>query len=360
MQQTTDKKEEVSIIEAMQKLREYRDYYISRWKPIIAWTLLAASLGLTYSIIRKTTYIAQSSLMLDGGKNAPGGGSGLSSALQLAGQLGLIAGAGGYAVDEDKLVEILKSRRVVYTALLMKAEIGGKKDFLANHYLDMYNIRKRYEKIDYLKNFRFTTPDLEKLTFLQDSIIGLFYRNIIKKCLTIGKDTKSGIIEVKVETPSELFSKYFCEYTIDALSEFYLSNKTQKDRENLTVIQDRVDSVANALNIAENTYARWKDGSNRLVKVQGYIEEVKMRREVEILTVMYAEGTKNLEMAKFNLLLNAPVIQIIDKPILPLERNKASRILYTAVGGFLGFIMIFGYLGLRKIYSDAYRLSSRS
>lgn len=52
---------------------------------------------------------------------------------------------------------------------------------------------------------------------------------------------------------------------------------------------------------------------------------------------------KNLELAKVTLRKETPLIQIIDKPILPLKKERFGKVKGVIFGGFLGgfFIVIF-------------------
>ncbi len=52
-------------------------------------------------------------------------------------------------------------------------------------------------------------------------------------------------------------------------------------------------------------------------------------------TAIHTELVKNLEVARISLRLEAPLIQIIDVPIFPLEKKKVSRLKGLLLGGFL-------------------------
>ena len=63
---------------------------------------------------------------------------------------------------------------------------------------------------------------------------------------------------------------------------------------------------------------------------------------------MYIEATKNLELAKFNLLINTPIIQVIDKPIFPLEEKRPRAVVGFLSGFFLGGALFLGCIIIRK------------
>ena len=76
-------------------------------------------------------------------------------------------------------------------------------------------------------------------------------------------------------------------------------------------------------------------------------------REVEVLNTMYLEIVKNLEISKMTLLNQTPIINIIDKPILPLEEEKLSKTMAGILGGFLGGFLSVCFFIFGKLFKDA-------
>ena len=90
-----------------------------------------------------------------------------------------------------------------------------------------------------------------------------------------------------------------------------------------------------------------------IIKASGRLKELQLMREVEVLNTMYLEIIKNLEISKMTLLNQTPIIQIIDKPILPLEEDKISKTLAGILGGFLGGFLLVCFFVFRKLFKDA-------
>jgi uncharacterized protein involved in exopolysaccharide biosynthesis len=333
----------LSLREVIDKFKEYALELISKWKVILIVSVLFAFFGFLFSYFKAPVFIARSTIMLDQEKQ----GGGLGSYMQLAGQLGLMNG-GSSSINEDKLIALFKSRRIVTGALLKKATINQRNDLLINHLIDILN--KDKEKRE---NLYFKTNNTAGFTFKEDSILSRISNKIIDEYLAIEKQRLSGIITITIQTPSELFSQHFCEYLVQSVSEYYINNITKHDRETVDVTQSRVDSIAGELSNAENRYARWKDASNRLIKVQGFIEEIRLKRDIEVLSRMYGEAIKNLEISRFNALLNIPFIQVVDRPILPLEEKKIGLFLGTFAGGAIGALLIFIFLVSRRMFLNA-------
>ena len=83
------------------------------------------------------------------------------------------------------------------------------------------------------------------------------------------------------------------------------------------------------------------------------LEELRLKREVEILNVMYAEILKNLEISKVTLLNQKPLVNIIDSPRYPLEVVRFSPLKGLLVFGMLGVILSSIYLVLNFLIKNA-------
>jgi uncharacterized protein involved in exopolysaccharide biosynthesis len=66
--------------------------------------------------------------------------------------------------------------------------------------------------------------------------------------------------------------------------------------------------------------------------------------EVQMLTTMYGEVVKNLELSKTMAAIEEPLIQVIDVPRYPLEDDKTSKLISAIGGSFLIFFLAVMYL----------------
>ena len=58
-----------------------------------------------------------------------------------------------------------------------------------------------------------------------------------------------------------------------------------------------------------------------------------------MLTAMYGELVKNLELTRFTLDREEPVIEIIDAPSMPLKKEGQGRLLLAVLGSFLFMVL---------------------
>ena len=81
--------------------------------------------------------------------------------------------------------------------------------------------------------------------------------------------------------------------------------------------------------------------ANPAMKKVGVLYKLAGRNET-LLGALYTEIIKNLEAAKTSLMLQTPVIQILDAPMFPLENIKNRKLICIIIGGFLcSFIFLF-------------------
>src|SRR5690606_31554335 len=153
-------------------------------------------------------------------------------------------------------------------------------------------------------------------------------------------------------SPDPKFSKAFVETLIENASNFYIETRTRKAKENLAILTHQVDSVRQELNDAISGVAAAADANpnpNRAfqsLRVGSQLRAVDVQANTAILT----ELVKNQELAKITLRNEKPVIQVLDKPILPLESDRIGKAKAIIIGGFLGGVLICLVLVMRHIY----------
>lgn len=335
--------DEISLKDLILKVKEWWSYLLSKWIIIFIAGIIGGAIGLTYAFLKKTIYKAELSFVLQDEKS----GSGLGSALGLASQFGIDFGgsnAGG-EFSGDNLLELMKSRSMVEKALLTAVSINNKKETLAEFYIDFNNLRESWNDNPKLKNVRFfPNEDRSKFTLEQNSILGSFHKNLITNNLTVDKvDKKLSIISLSVKSTNELFSKYFVEVLAKVVSDFYVQTKTEKAVKNVAILQKQTDSVRRTLYAGISGVAVSADVNPNPNPLLQTLRVPSQRRliEVQTNTAILNQLVANLEISKMSLLQQTPLIQVIDKPILPLDKEQTGKLRSLILGGVIGgFLMI--------------------
>lgn len=348
------KNDEISLKELIEKAKECYLYLRSQWKLIVLAGFIGAALGLTYSLIKKPVYIATLSFALEDDK---GGGGGLGGALGLAGSLGLdIGGGGGGIFTGSNLTELFKSRVMVEKTLLSPVEVNGKIISLAEMYIQNNEWREKWDESSKFSQIQFLpNSDRRKFTRVQDSILGEIYLDLSKKGLGVAqKDKKVSIINVDVNSTNELFAKYFCEALANQVGKFYVETKSKKARMNMAILERQVDSVRGELNGAITGVAVANDNTFNLNPALNVRRAPSARRQVDVQanTAILTELVKQGELAKVTLRKETPLIQVIDRPILPLQKEYFGKGKGLLLGGFVGVFLFVLALIINRIFKQ--------
>jgi hypothetical protein len=333
-------KEEITLKELIQKFLIYGRYLFSNWVIIFAVGIIGGIIGFFYAYKSQTTYSASTTFVLEeNGNNNVGQYAGLAS------MVGLDLGSGGGGLFQgDNIMELYKSRMMLQSTLLSTVKYNGTEHLLVDAYIELNKLRQTWEHDSHLKNVTFNLEPGQHLSRLQDSLLGVFVNDIDKNYLFVSKpDKKLSIIEVKVKAQEEMFAKLFNDQVVKNVNDFYIQTKTKKSLSNLLILQHQTDSVRNVLNGAISVSAMVTDATPNLNPTRQVLRAPIQRSQfsVEANKAILVQLVQNLELSKMSLRKETPLIQVIDKPILPLDRVRLSKVKAIIVGGFIaGFLAV--------------------
>jgi hypothetical protein len=343
--------DEITLKELLEKAKEWYSYLLSQWKIIVLAGFIGAALGLTYSIFKKPIYTATLSFALEDEK-----GGGMSGALGLASSLGLDlgGGSGGGAFSGANLTELFKSRSMVEQTLMQPVVKGTDTISLAELYIRTQEWREDWQEKPKLKAIQF--PPMTKRKYFtreHDSIMGEMYEDLSETSLTVvQKDKKISITTMDVKSEDEAFAKAFSETLAKQVSDFYVDTKSKKARMNMAILQHQTDSIRAELNGAITGVAIANDNTFMLNPALNVNRAPSAKRQVDVQanTAILTELVKQTELAKVTLRKETPLIQVIDRPILPLPNDRFGKVKGILLGFVLsGLIMILSLI-VRKIY----------
>jgi uncharacterized protein involved in exopolysaccharide biosynthesis len=344
--------DEISLKELVQKIQEWIAYLKTQWKLIIGIAALGGIIGFVYASFQKPSYLATTTFVLEEDKI---GGGGLGGAMGLASSFGFdLGGGGGGLFTSSNIIELMKSRLVVEKTLLNPVQIAGKEISLADYYIQINELKEGWAKKPNLANIGFpANADRTKFSLEQDSILQTISAGLTKNNLVIAqKDKKVSIISLTVKTENELFSKLFCEQLLKETSDFYIETKSKKSRLNVDILQHQADSIRAELNGAITGVATASDNVYNLNPAFNVKRTPSTRRQVDVQanTAILTQLVAQLELSKVSLRKETPLVQLIDRPILPLEKDKVGRLKSLVLGGFLAGFLTVLYLVFGQLY----------
>jgi hypothetical protein len=331
---------EISFTDLVGAIKRTISYIMQKWIIVLIAMIFGAILGLSYSIIKKPTYTAVCTFVLEDAKS--GGGMGQYAGLASLAGINIGGSGGGGIFEGDNILELYKSRSMIEKTLLSSCNFDGKKQLLIDRFLDYYKFRDKWKDNGQLNHINFN-GDPDKFNRKQDSIITDLVELFNEKILNVTKpDKKLNIIRVEVVTKDELFSKYFTEKLVQNVNDFYVQTKTKKAYQNVQVLQRQADSVKGILNSSISGVATAIDAAPNANPQMSTLRVSSQKKQVDVQanTAIYSEVVKNLEIEKIDLRQEMPLIQVIDKPVLPLQVNKVGKIKGIIIGFILGTIIV--------------------
>lgn len=334
----------IELKDILIKFSEYKEFLFEKKKNIFYTCIIFLLIGFFVSLSSQDKYNAELTFVVENTGN-----SGASVVSGIASQFGLNMSQGDITFSQQNVLEMLKSRGVISSTLLKESTIDKKKTSLITHYL-IINDREDLVSDKFSNRIKYENDG----SIFEDSVLTLVYNQIIKEKLEIKLQTNdANIIRLSYKSYSQEFGKYFVENLIDEMGRMYTLHRTSQAERTLNFLKNRADSIFRELQSSEESFARVKDINSRIVKASGRLQELQLRRDVEVLNTIYLEIVKNLELSKISLLDNTPIINIIDKPIFPLPVYGYSMTMIMIIYFLLGLFISTCYIILDKLFQDS-------
>lgn len=334
---------ELSFEELIQNIKKFIQYLLNYKFLWIITIVIGLTLGFCYSYFSKIKYEAKMSFII----NEPKSTSQNPLAL-LASQFG--SGGSNINISDDRIMFLISTKKILGQSLL--ANIENEKTTIADRFISNLHLKEQWKTDTSLLSFtEFKNKDVDFLNYQENKVIDILIKTIMlskdlvtetvkKKATSFVSQSSSGIVLISYTSKDEILSKSFVQAIYSNLSSFYIETITKSLKFNYDLVCRREDSIKRIMNANDFETADALDESFGVFKFKGKIKQARLRKDNELLSLMYAEVIKNKEIAKFNLDQEKPVFQIIDQPSLPLEQHIKSKIVFTALGGIvIGFIL---------------------
>jgi len=268
--------------------------------------------------------------------------------LGLASQFGLNIGGSGTSglFAGENLFALLKSNKIIQGSLLRLIDEIPQGNLL-NYYLNI--IKKESLKDGGLTYFPL---ELERKSYSrsQDSLLAVITEGLKVDIKVSNEDKKVTISQLSVISSDEYFCWKLTNLLIEEASKLYLDLKVGKMKRSVEILQQRVDSVQRMLNGSMLSAAVEMDRSLGLVSQAPKVNSAKMQMNAQMLGILYGELTKNLEMTKFSLSQQEPIIEVIDPSVRPLNKIGKGRVKFALLGGIISSFFILFYLFVRSFF----------
>ena len=341
--------DDFSVKSFLDNLRVWISFLLTKTKDILRLSIMFLVLTLGYNYIKSPIHYARTSFVLDSESSSNSIGD-IASLASLAGINASSFIDASSIFQIDNIQELYRSSSMLKQTLLTKSTFGNETEILINRFGREEKIDKKWNKL----GIDFSNQSLfQSKSRLHDSVLFEALKIIKEKYLIVDKPSrKTTILEIGFDHKDELLAKSFNENLVSIVNKFYFKTKTQKTGENLKILQRQADSVKNVLDKSILFLAE-KDQSipnpNPLTKVS-LVPYQKALVDVQANGAIYQEIVTQLELAKVTHRNKTPLIQIIDKPTLPLENSRLTFLECLIYGLFGGLFLSVIYFSSTRFY----------
>jgi uncharacterized protein involved in exopolysaccharide biosynthesis len=298
-------------------------------KIIVLTTFISVFLTFTYvQFIKAPQYVSWATVLLPSG-----GGSNLGGLAGLASQFGVNVPMGATAdlSSASLYPELLRSRTFAEKIL--------DKEF----YLDKYG--KKLSLLAILTHGD-VAPNVG-----QDRLIANAVNKLNDEILAFDQDPQSTFSVIKVTTEDPIFAKELADVVLAELEALNRYFKSETVSEKNTFIENRIASVEGDLEASEQALKDFNERNRQISSPALQLGQERLERNVEVQKGIYLTLKQQLELAKIEEVQEASIVQILDKPQVPLGPLNINLKLSVFLAGILGIglgIMI----GFIRAYAD--------
>lgn len=140
----------------------------------------------------------------------------------------------------------------------------------------------------------------------------------------INLDTKTGFTKITNTFYDKDLCKEVNETVLEALSDYYIALVTEKPRTDLVKIRIMRDSLKDELFSVERAIAGFQDANQLAVKYSVNVPQARLLRTRIEVEQLYAITVSAFQNARFKLLSESPIFQVLDYPGAPYAFYKPS------------------------------------
>jgi uncharacterized protein involved in exopolysaccharide biosynthesis len=176
-------------------------------------------------------------------------------------------------------------------------------------------------------------PDTTQPNWETAKFYGMLKRLQKGSYITYAQDKKSGLITITTEFEDPQVAYDANLFLMEELNNTLVNKMNFKASENRKFVESRLDEVKEALRGAENDLRRFRERNRLRQDPADQLEDDRRQREVLIQQELFIQLQKQFEMAKIEEVRDLPVIDVIDPPLLPIEKSKPKRRMIVMAGG---------------------------
>jgi len=158
----------------------------------------------------------------------------------------------------------------------------------------------------------------------------------LQEILEFYQDPNSTFSVLTVTTFEPIFSKELAEVVLMELEDLNRFFKTQSVIEKTTFIEERIASVKGDLEMSEKQLKMFSEQNRQTSSPALQLEQDRYQREIDVQKGIYLTLKQQLELAKIEEVQETSIVQVLDKPQVPLGSINKNIRLSIFLAGVLG------------------------
>ena len=350
IQENNFEDERISLNFLIKGFIEWITFLFSKSNQIIFGTVSVLFFTICSNYLISPVHYARTTFVLDN-ENSAGSMGDLSSLASLAGINASSFIDASSLFQIDNIQELYKSNSMIKKTLLSEADFENKSFLIIERFIKAERLEKKWKNLGVeINDFR-----SKRSTRIKDSLVKELIKIIKKDFLIVNKPSrKTTILEIGFDHKDEILAKKFNENLVVIVNNFYNKTKTLKTGLNLEILRRQADSVKIALDTSIMMLAEIDQSipnPNPLTKIS-QVPYQKAMIDVQTNGAIYQELLKQLELAKVAHRNKTPLIQIIDKPELPLENSRWKLLKVILYGLMLGLSITVLFISSKRVLNS--------
>jgi hypothetical protein len=293
----------------------------------------------------------------------------MSGAGAISGLASLIGGGGGGADPYAKIIELVGSEKIIGKALYNVVQVGGKKEMLINHFIQLEELSKKWENDSTLRKVKFkpTLYSIENLNYGERkalfAILGLIVGGddaAAQGVLVREYDKKTGLINLSAAYWNEEFAIALSRSVYQELVDFYTYDSFDNMSLNVRNVKNKLDSIRSVLYATQMAAARKSDQALGLIMREDQVEQKSLSIKEQMLIAMMGEAQKNYETLSMMQRSSKPDFTLIKEPYSPLTPKIKSRLLFVVGPLVLIPFLLLVFLRIKLVLNSIFKNHKRS
>lgn len=232
--------------------------------------------------------------------------------------------------DYDKIYNVkeLVTSKTVSTNIARAVPLNRKYKSMSAWLIDDYN-----SNLPFWKN---------KITVNTRDSNDIYYKgaSLLLAGTEVVNDPKTNFTTISTHSHQEALTQEMNDKILEALSDYYIKLVTEKPRTDLYKIRLMRDSLQTELNSIERAIAGFIDANQLSVKTSTQLPQYKLMRMQKEIEELYTTTATSYQNAKFKLLSESPIFQVLDQAGPPYSYTIPSWKKFAAIAFVISFVIL--------------------